>query len=169
MSISLNRRSGVLVSTASIPGSFGESSSGIARPLRIGLHRVAGRVVAREGDLNCARAAVVGHAETADLGDLRLREADRREDRLLLRTHDRYGGVGGGLLARELEDAYDVRVIRCLDGGRVCRRSRDGCGDPRGERLVERIVQRLRELGQAMVVALEHRRDDLLVMAEQAA
>ena len=37
MSISLNLRSGVLVSTASIPGSFGESRSGIARPLRMGL------------------------------------------------------------------------------------------------------------------------------------
>ena len=49
------------------------------------------------------------------------------------------------------------------------RRSRDGCGDPRGERLIERVVQRLRELGQAVVVALEHRRHDLLVMAEQAA
>ena len=60
-------------------------------------------------------------------------------------------------------------MIRCLGGGRVERRSRDGCGDPRGERLIERVVQRLRELGQSMVVALEHRRHDLLVMAEQAA
>jgi hypothetical protein len=37
MSISLKRRSGVRVSTASIPGSVAESSRGTARPPRIGV------------------------------------------------------------------------------------------------------------------------------------
>ena len=120
MSISLNWRSGVRVSTASMPGSFGESRSGIASPLRIGLPS-RGRVVSVERDLDRACAAVVRHSEPSDLRYLALREADCRQDRLLLRPDDRDRGIGGRLLARELEDADDVRVIgpfdrRCVDG-----------------------------------------------------
>ena len=88
----------------------------MARPLRIGLPS-RGRVVAVERDLDRAGAAVVGDAEPTDLRDLALGEADRREDRLLLRPDDGDGGVGGSLLARELEYADDVRVIRPFDGG----------------------------------------------------
>ena len=42
-------------------------------------------VVAVERDLDRARSAVVGNSQSADLGDLRLREPDRREDRLAVR------------------------------------------------------------------------------------
>ena len=88
----------------------------------------------------------------------------------MLRSHDRHRCVRRGLLARELEHPHDVRVIRRrLHGCRLDRRSGDRRGDPCRERLIERVVQRLRELGQTVVVALEHRRHDLLVMSEQAA
>jgi hypothetical protein len=60
-------------------------------------------------------------------------------------------------------------VIRPFYGRRrVDRRSGDRGGDACRKRLVEGIAQRLRELGEAVVVALEHRRDDLLVTAEHA-
>ena len=72
---------------------------------------VARRVVAVERDLDRTRATVVGNAEPADLRDLALGQADRREDRLLLRPDDRDGGIGGRLFTRELEDADDVRVV----------------------------------------------------------
>ena len=74
-----------------------------------------GSVVAVERHLDRARAAVVRDAESADLGHLGLREADGREDRLVLRADDRDRSVGGGLLAGELEDAHDARVVRRLD------------------------------------------------------
>ena len=130
---------------------------------------VARGVVSVERDLDRACAAVVRHSEPSDLRYLALGEADCRQDRLLLRPDDGNRGIGGRLLARELEHADDVRVIgpfdrRCVDGG-----SRDRRGDSRRERLVERVAQRLRELREAVVVALEHRRDDLLVAAEHAA
>ena len=87
----------------------------------------------------------------------------------MLRADDGNGGVRGGLLAGQLEDADDARVIRRLDRRSVRRCARDRRGNPCGERLVERIVQSLGEVREAMVVAFEHRGDDLLVAAEHAA
>ena len=70
------------------------------------------RVVAVEGHLDGARAAVVRDAEAADL--VRPPPARDRPSRgsARLRAHDRDGRVGGGLLASELEDADDARVVR---------------------------------------------------------
>ncbi len=60
-------------------------------------------------------------------------------------------------------------MVRRLDCCLVDRRPRDRSGDARGKRLIERVGQGLRELGEAVVVALEHRRNDLLVPAQHAA
>ena len=139
--------------------------------------RRAGRSVglAVERHLDRTGAAVVGHAEPAHLGGLVLGEPDGGEDRLLARVgDDRDRGVGGGVLARDLEQAHDVPVLerrRASAGAGHCQsRSALRLGD-RGEDAVRkrrhRVVQGLRELRQAVVVALEHRRDDLLVTAEQ--
>ena len=145
-----------------MPGSVGESMSGTARPPRIGV--APEPFVVRERDLDRPRAAVVGDAEASDLVHLGLREAHRREDRVLARAHDRDRRVGSGLLAGELEDAHDARVVGALERGAI---ERGGAGDRGGdasrERLVECVAQRLRELGEAVVVPLEHRGHDFLL------
>ncbi len=46
------------------------------------------------------------------------------------------------------------------------RRSGDGGENPRGKRLIERIVERLGELGESLVVAVHHHRHHFLVAAE---
>ena len=127
------------------------------------------RVVPVERHLDRASAAVVGDSEAADLGDLGLREADGGEDGLLLRADDGDRGVGVGLLARELEHADDVRMVGRLDRSRVERAPGDRRRDPRRKSLVQRVRERLRELRQPVVVALKHRRHDLLVPAQLAA
>ncbi len=118
MSISLNRRSGRPRQHREHPRLVRRLEKRDRESAANGIGvagRVAGSVVSVEGHLDRAGAAVVGHTEPADLGHLGLREPDGREDRLVLRADDRDRGVRGGLLAGQLEDADDARVIRRLD------------------------------------------------------
>jgi hypothetical protein len=139
--------------------------------------RRAGRSVglAVERHLDRAGAAVVGDAEPAHLGGLVLGEPDGGENRLLARVgDDRDRRIGGGVLSRDLEQAHDVPVLEwrraSTRAGHCQSRSARGLRD-RGEDAVRErrhgVVQGLRELRQAVVIAFEHRRDDLLVTAEQ--
>ncbi len=119
--------------------------------------------LAVERDLQRPRAAVVGDAHASDLRDLGLGQPDRRENRLALRIGDHgHGRVDPHALSCELEQAHHAVL-----GNR-------GHVPFGGDRLLlmveldagEAVVQRLRELGEPVVVTAQQRDHDLLLATE---
>jgi hypothetical protein len=59
-------------------------------------------------------------------------------------------------------------VVRTLDGEAFRRGAGDRGGDASRERLVQGVAERLRELREPVVVALQHGRHDVFVSADRA-
>ena len=123
------------------------------------LFSLGGDEVAGEPDLDGARAAVVGEPHAGDVVRLGLGEADRGDDRRPLAAgHERDRAVRRRPLARELERTHHgLGIVLELE-------RRDGPGALERR---ERVVQRLRERREPVVVAAEHRRRDVRLPREK--
>ena len=152
-SSSLNRRPLSRVRTPSRLCGPSSSEERQHEPGPDGIQALRADEVAGERDLDRPRAPVVGEAHPRDVVRLGLRQPDRRDDRRPVTAGDeRDRALSSRALARNLESAHHrLGVVADVEG-------------TAGRRLLERrerVVQRLGELRQPVVVAAQHRDRDL--------
>ena len=160
-SSSLKRRARSRVRTPSRLCASSSGSSGMTRPALTGASPSGAARSPANADLDRAGAAVVGKAHPRDVVRLRLREADRGDDRRPLAAGDEGDrAVGRGPLARQLERTHHrLGIVLELERRERARALERG----------ERVAQHLREAGETVVVAAEHRLRHVRLAGEQSA